>query len=166
MKKIILIMISVVVISIFIITFLFLMSAKGKTSGSVSLFVDGKKKTIDSIPVEFSFTDDSNGSRFIKNSQIKNNRFNFNKSEHAIYSIRFSIEPSLWGGTGQAIQFETGYFCAYSKAITEFDMQINIVTEKDKTIEFIASEGNSTISSNKLPIDSSGMNISVYIPSP
>ena len=116
--------------------------------------------------MEFSFTDDSNGNRYNKRVPLKNGGFSFNESQYAIYHISFSLDPNVWGGAGHGLFFETKYFCTYNKAITEFDIQINIASDEVKTIELVASEGSSTISSGKMPIDPSGMTISAYIPSP
>jgi len=133
----------------------------GWTSGTINLFIDENKITLNNIPVEFSFND----GRFSDIRYLKDNNFHFRKSEYAIYTINFSLEPSIWENSGQAIDFEIQYFCSYNRAITEFDIQINIITE-EKTIELIAGSGGSIISSGMIPIDLSGMKISVYIPSP
>ena len=157
---------SILLIFICIITmvFIFRTYTKGNTSGTVSLFVDGKEIRIDDTLVEFSYTLYTNGQEKIisKNSKIKNGRFNFNESAYSIYWIKFSLEPNLWGDTGDTIQFEIKYFCTFNRAVTDFDIQINVVSEEVKIIELVANGTNS----DKIPIDSSGMTIFVFIPSP
>jgi hypothetical protein len=144
-------------------------TGEGRTSGKIRLFVDGKETEIDGIAVEFSFADDSNGNKFNMSERLKNGSFCFNKNQYATYHIKFFIEPNVWGDAGQAIHFETQYFCAYNRAITEFDIQVNIVLNEVKSVELIAGltgDRFSKISSGKIPIDILGMDISVRIPSP
>jgi hypothetical protein len=139
---------------------------KGETSGTVKLLIDGEEAAMDGVFVEFSIADDSNGNKFSESSQLKNGSFSFKESQYAIYFIKFSLDPNMWGDTGEVIGLEIRYFCAYNKAITDFDIQIKIVTEEIKTIELVAGVGESTINSGIIPIDPLGKTISVYIPSP
>lgn len=103
-------------------------------------------------------------------SPLKNGNFFFNVSQYSVYSIIFSLEPYLWGDFGEAIQFETKYFCAYNQATTKFDMEIYIELDNEKTVEFIACDNqlpnHTSVSTGKLPIIPTGMSLSVYIPSP
>ena len=140
----------------------------GWTSGTIRVFIDGNERTLNNvtIPVEFSFTEDSNGSTFSGVNESRGNDFTFRRSQYALYFINFSLEPNIWGDSGQAIDFEVQYFCSNRKEAAKFDIRISVITEAEKTVELIASEGNSTISSGIIPIEPSGMTISVYIPSP
>lgn len=156
----------IICLAIIVAVVVYVLYPKGKTSGTIKLFVDGTEIAIDGIPIDFSYVNDSDGNVLIKNSLIKNGNFEFNKSKYAVYLVSFSLKPDLWGEIGQAVKFEVQYFCTYDRAITEFDIKINILSNEGKTIELIASEGNSTISSGEIPIDSLGMTISVFIPSP
>ena len=167
LKKYLLILISLLIIigmAVLIQILKISTNEKGKTSGIVKLFVDGDELFIDGNTVEFSFTDDSNGNRFCENNQLVNGSFTFNKSQYALYFITFSLTPDKWGASGQSILFEIQYFSSYSKAITEFD--IRVLVETGKTVELIASEGISRISSGQIPIASTGMKVSVRVPSP
>jgi len=99
---------------------------------------------------------------------LENGGFSFRKSQYALYFINFALDPLMWGESGQTMQFETQFFCAYNKANIDFDIQVNMVSSGVKTVELISGvKGESeAISSGKIPVDSLGTSISIRIPSP
>ena len=138
----------------------------GSTSGTVRLFIDGEETEIDGVVIELTFIR-GDGNESSVSRQLRNGRFHFNRSQYGMYAINFSLAPDIWDDLGQAIHFEIHYFSIDARAITEFDIKLNVVTEANM-IEVIANAGraHTHISSDKMSIDPAGMIISIHIPSP
>ena len=143
---------------------LFFMNTTGEVSGTVRLFVDGEEMQIDGADVDILFT--GNDSDVRMGTRLENGRFHFNRNEYGLCRIRFSLEPSIWRQSGRPINFETEYFNTDPRAITEFDIQVNVTTEEYGMVKMIAGTGTAYESSGKMPIESGGMKIFVSIPGP
>ena len=141
---------------------------KGETSGMITLVVDGKEVDTENVMIEFSFTSHTiHNSREVEMSRVlRNGRFNFNRSEYGPYYIRFSLDPDLWGESGDKIYVEVRYFNTNARANKVFDIQVNVLTEREHTIYIKAEVGKAFVITDKLSIETSGTTISVIVPSP
>jgi len=142
---------------------LFFMNTTGEVSGTVRLFVDGEEMQIDGADVDILFT--GNDSDVRMGTRLENGRFHFNRNEYGFLTVRFILNQSIWGESERAISFRVSYFNTYHRAITEFNIQVNVMTEEGM-VEMIAGVGTAYESSGKMPIESGGMKIFVSIPGP
>jgi|GEM_PF-6262006 len=137
---------------------------KSGTSGEVTLTVDGRAVAVDGVPVVFTYDGTEPVS---KSGTIRDGKFNFSDSQYGFYYLSFSLDPSMWGGEGQAVHFEIEHFCTYNRALTKFDIHISVddtgMIELETTVKVRLSDGTVTYSdtSDKTPVDPSGMTISV-----
>jgi len=161
--RVIAILCLIVLIPLSFITF----ATTGRTSGVISVLVDNESVPIGRVNVEFSFTtyNGTEGRQVSMSGKSQNGRFSFNRSEYALYFIRFSLKLNTLSDIDEEVHIEIQYFNTNQRANINFDIQINIMSEHNM-IEVSASDGRADISSGVLNICPSKSTITLRIPSP
>jgi len=134
----------------------------GWTSGAVRLYVDGNEVVLNEIPVEFRYNRVGEMGN-LKNSILKGGKFDFKRNIFFDSSIKFSLDPNIWGDDGEPIDFKIVFIHDWEWQNTKFDITINITTDEIKYVELTAQVKSISVSSGMIPIDPSGMEVYVYL---
>jgi len=157
-------------IALLLISFLIFTFRTGRTSGTVSLFVDGERMRVDGVVVElwcthFAYDRATDEPQTNMTRRVRNGRFSFNYSVKCLYIVSFTLNSNMWSDTNEEIHVEVGYFNSQSGSRNDFEINTNIMSERNM-IEVFASDGRAYISSGEMPIELPYTSVYVYIPSP
>jgi len=165
-KKIIVLIVIILVAVLLLASTLMFSLRTGRTSGTISLFVDGERMNLDGIAVEFTFTDYrlTEIQQVTMSRRLRNGCFSFNRSEKSNYKINFLLNSSMWSDSTEEIYVEIQYFNKQGRESKDFEIIVSILTGEN-VIEVVAGGEWASVSSDNMPINSPYTTVSVRIPS-